>query len=207
MITQTLQKIAELRAQADALEAKVAAARAKELATLPAKYGFDTAADFIAAVTTAAAGGQKSAKVSVAAKPAGKKRRKRAVITDSTRDEVKKLVLAGKTGAVIAKTVGISLPSVQNIKKALGLVGKAVQAKAEPEAKPKAAAKPAAKSKAPAKKKRRTRAVITDATKAEVKKLVDGGKSAKEIGKAAGISAASVQNIKKELGLVKKAGK
>ena len=29
---------------------------------------------------------------------------------------------AGKTGAAIAKSVGISLPSVQNIKKALGLV-------------------------------------------------------------------------------------
>jgi hypothetical protein len=210
MITQTLQKIAELRAQADALEAKVAAARAKELATLPGQYGFDSAADFIAAVTTAAAGGQgqKSAKVGVAAKPAGKKRRKRAVITDATRDEVKKLVLAGKTGGAISKEVGISLPSVQNIKKALGLVGNVVEAKAASEAKPKAAAKPAAKKpKAPAKKKRRTRAVITDATKAEVKKLVDQAKSGKEIAKAVGISLPSVNNIKKELGLVKKAEK
>jgi DNA-binding CsgD family transcriptional regulator len=35
---------------------------------------------------------------------------------------VKKLVGAGKTGSEIAKSLGISLPSVQNIKKALGLV-------------------------------------------------------------------------------------
>ncbi len=49
-------------------------------------------------------------------------RRKRAVITDETRAEVKRLVEAGKTGAEIAQALGISLPSVQNIKKALGLV-------------------------------------------------------------------------------------
>ena len=46
----------------------------------------------------------------------------RAVITDATREEVKKLVADGKTGAEISEAVGISLPSVQNIKKALGLV-------------------------------------------------------------------------------------
>jgi hypothetical protein len=44
------------------------------------------------------------------------------VITDETRAKVKALVEAGKTGAEIAAEVGISLPSVQNIKKALGLV-------------------------------------------------------------------------------------
>jgi transposase len=35
---------------------------------------------------------------------------------------VKKLVAAGKTGSQIAKAVGVSLPSVQNIKSALGMV-------------------------------------------------------------------------------------
>jgi len=38
------------------------------------------------------------------------------------KQELKALVGQGKTGAVIAKTLGISLPSVQNIKKELGLV-------------------------------------------------------------------------------------
>ena len=52
----------------------------------------------------------------------GGRRRKRAKITDETREQVKKMVAEGKTGAEIAKTVGISLPSVQNIKKAAGLV-------------------------------------------------------------------------------------
>ncbi|MGA7726247.1 MAG: hypothetical protein WCA95_13300 [Opitutaceae bacterium] len=50
------------------------------------------------------------------------KRGKRAKITDATRALVKKLVGAGNTGSQIADRVGISLPSVQNIKKELGLV-------------------------------------------------------------------------------------
>jgi hypothetical protein len=55
-------------------------------------------------------------------KAKGGAKRHRAVITDDTRKDVKKLVEAGKTGGEIAKVLGISLPSVQNIKKALGLV-------------------------------------------------------------------------------------
>lgn len=46
------------------------------------------------------------------------------MITDETRAQLKKLVEAGKTGSEIAKSLKISLPSVQNIKKALGLVKK-----------------------------------------------------------------------------------
>jgi len=50
--------------------------------------------------------------------------RTRAKITSETKDKVKALVKEGKTGAAIAKEVGISVPSVQNIKKELGLVKK-----------------------------------------------------------------------------------
>ncbi len=122
-----------------------------ELAALPAQYGFASAADFAAAVTKAAGKprGRKPGNATAAVKPAvavvvepaaavagkhvaaakpkapaKKKRRKRAVITDATKAEVKKLVEAGKSGGEIAKAVGISLPSVQNVKKALGLVKK-----------------------------------------------------------------------------------
>jgi ParB/RepB/Spo0J family partition protein len=49
-------------------------------------------------------------------------RKKRTTITDDTRSEVRRLYEAGRTGAEIAAAVGISLPSVQNIKKALGFV-------------------------------------------------------------------------------------
>ena len=93
----------------------------KELTALPAKFGFANVKDFLKAVSAATgsrgAGGRPAK--GKAAKPG---RRRRAVITDATRAEVKKLSEAGKTGAEIAKAVRISLPSVQNIKKALGLV-------------------------------------------------------------------------------------
>jgi hypothetical protein len=105
---------AKIAAKIAALEKKILAQRQRQLATLPAKYGFESTAAFLKAVKKAA-GGKAHA-------PGGKKRRTRAVITDETRAAVKKLAEAGKTGAAIAKSLAISLPSVQNIKKALGLV-------------------------------------------------------------------------------------
>ncbi len=94
----------------------------KELAALPGKYGFASVNAFAKAVTAAVG---RAGKGRAAAKPAeagAEKRRTRAVITDATRADVKKLVEAGKSGGAIAKALKISLPSVQNIKKALGLV-------------------------------------------------------------------------------------
>jgi hypothetical protein len=114
-----LKTLQTLRAEVAKLEAYIAANQQAELAGLPAKYGFDTTADFIAAVRSATRGGR-GRKAAV-----GKSgRRRRAKITDETRATVKKMVGEGKTGAQIAAAVGISLPSVQNIKKALGLVRK-----------------------------------------------------------------------------------
>lgn len=111
-------KIQELEATRARL-AKIEAAIQQELADLPARYGFAVTKSFIAAVL-AASGSKQGGRG--AAKRVAKKGRKRARITDETRAEVKKLVQAGKTGNEIAKAVGISLPSVQNIKKDLGLV-------------------------------------------------------------------------------------
>lgn len=54
----------------------------------------------------------------------------RAKITDEIRTLVRDCVAAGKTGAEIAKLAGISLPSVQNIKKALGYVKDRAQKRA-----------------------------------------------------------------------------
>ncbi len=131
MLPNKLKELEAARAQLASLEKSIEAELHKELAALPGKFGFASAADFVAAVTKAAGGrrGRKPGKAKAAgkaAKPAkgGKKRRKRAVITDAMRTEVKKLAEAGKTGSEIAKAVGISLPSVQNVKKALGLVKK-----------------------------------------------------------------------------------
>jgi hypothetical protein len=131
MVTDKIKELEAARAKLASLEQAIADELNRELAALPGRYGFQSAADFVKAVSAAAGGGRrgrpgrKPGVVSGGGRGGpGKKRRKRSVITDETRAQVKKLVSDGKTGAEIAKTVGISLPSVQNIKKALGLVKK-----------------------------------------------------------------------------------
>ena len=114
MVTDKIKQLEAAKAKLAQLEKSVAAGLQKELAGLPAAYGFDSVRAFFRAVTAAASGSGRKAGAA--------KRRKRSVITDATRAQVKKLSESGKTGAQIAKEVGISLPSVQNIKKALGLV-------------------------------------------------------------------------------------
>ena len=123
MLTDKLIELDTARAKLAALEHSVEADMKKELASLPARYGFASASEFLSAVAAAtgkrrgrkAGGGKANAK-------AGGKRRTRAKITDAMRAEVKKLTEQGKSGREVAKTLGISLASVQNIKKALGLV-------------------------------------------------------------------------------------
>jgi hypothetical protein len=137
MVSDKLKELEAARAKLASLEQSIQSELQKELAGLPAKYGFANASDFADAVRAAGGGGgggrrgrrrgRPPGSAAVAKKApaaAGKKRRSRAVITDETRAQVKKMAESGKTGAEIAKEVGISLPSVQNIKKALGLVKK-----------------------------------------------------------------------------------
>lgn len=120
MITNKLKELEAARSRIASLEKEIATALRAELAALPAKFGYSSASDFVAAVKAAAGPARKAARAAKGAR--GRKRRKRAVITEATRAEVKKMVAAKKTGKEIATALGISLPSVQNIKKALGLV-------------------------------------------------------------------------------------
>ena len=139
MVTDKLKELEAARAKLATLEQSIADELNKELAALPARYGFASTSEFVSAVNAATGGGGgpgrrgrrrgrppgSAAKAAGAsAKGGGRRRRTRAVITDETRAQVKKLVDAGKTGAEIAQTLKISVPSVQNIKKALGLVKK-----------------------------------------------------------------------------------
>ncbi len=116
MIANKLKEIEAARARLAALELSVASDLNAELAQLPQKFGFASAKAFIKAVKAATGGSARQLK-----RGAGK-RRTRAIITEEMRAEVKRLAEDGKTGAFIAAKIGISLPSVQNIKKALGLV-------------------------------------------------------------------------------------
>ncbi len=121
MVTKQIKELEATKAKMAALEKSIAKRMQRELASLHTKYGFESLREFISALraSSGSRGGRRGrpAKAGVKAK-----RRKRAVITDDTRAGVKKLVESGKTGSQIAKSLGISLPSVQNIKKALGLV-------------------------------------------------------------------------------------
>jgi len=119
MVTNKIKQLTATKAKIIKLEKSIAAQLARELAALPRKYGFASTQAFIKAVRAAGGKGKGAAKPK-----AGGKRRKRAVITADTKAKVKALVQAGKTGAEVAKAAGISLPSVQNIKKELGLVKK-----------------------------------------------------------------------------------
>lgn len=129
MVTEKIQELAALQAKAAKLQAAIESQRTSELAALPANYGYASINDFIKALKAAAGSGKRrrkgmKAKAGKPAKKSGGKKRKRAKITSELKSQVKSAVEAGKTGAAIAKEFGISVPSVQNIKKELGLVKK-----------------------------------------------------------------------------------
>lgn len=119
MVTDKLKKLHEYQREMAKLEKELAGFNRKLLA-LPGKFGFKTVDALIDALRTAAktGGGKKAA----SAPKAASGRKPRAVITTETKQKVKALVNDGKTGAQVAKALNISLPSVQNIKKELGLV-------------------------------------------------------------------------------------
>lgn len=121
MLNDKLKKLAAEKARLAKLEQSLEAERQRRLAELPAEYGFDSLKAFIAALKQAAKGGRGRRKSKAAPAKAGQ-RKARVAITDAIRAKVKALVASGKTGSEIAAAVGVSLPSVHNIKKALGLV-------------------------------------------------------------------------------------
>lgn len=130
-----LRKLEALRAQAASLAEKIEASRRQALVSIHKNHGFDTVAAFVTAVRTAnedapaktARRGRSRKSSAPAATPAKSsatksvKKRRRAKITAEMKDQLKALVTDGKTGQEIAKTLKISMPSVHNIKKELGL--------------------------------------------------------------------------------------
>lgn len=131
MVTEVVKELEAARAKVAELENSLAKAQKLKLAGLPREYGFDNLADFIKAIKGAGNAprrGRGAAKPVAAASSSSssssskKQRSKRARITPEVKEKVKSAVNAGKTGAEIAKEFGISVPSVQNIKKEFGLV-------------------------------------------------------------------------------------
>jgi hypothetical protein len=122
MAPDKIKALARARARIAALERSIATELNRELARLPARFGFSDTASFIAAVKGAAGRGSGRRRSLILAGANGGKRRTRARINDDIRTQVRERVEAGETGRNIAQQLRISLPSVQNIKKALGLV-------------------------------------------------------------------------------------
>lgn len=116
----TYNRLMMLKKQAAALEAELSRSNAK-LLKLPSKFGFKSMNAFIDALKAATPGSVRSATTQTKASSG---RKPRATITAETKAKVKAMVGQEKTGAEIAKALNISLPSVQNIKKELGLVQK-----------------------------------------------------------------------------------
>jgi hypothetical protein len=87
----------------------------RKLLALPGKFGFKNVSELIQALQAASSSGAKQPKASDGKRPRSK-------ITPEIKAQVKSMVGADKTGKEISHALGISLPSVQNIKKELGLV-------------------------------------------------------------------------------------
>src|ERR1044071_9359160 len=102
MVTDKIKELEAARAKLATLEQSIADELKRELAGLPRKYGFDSVGAFIRAVQSAA-GPRRGRPPGSGRGGPGKKRRRRAVITDETRASVKKMVADGKTGGEIAK--------------------------------------------------------------------------------------------------------
>lgn len=107
-------------------------------------------------------------------------------------------MVADRTAALARLPSEFGFESLQDF---IAALKKAGMSKGQRPAGRSSGAKPAKISKAPGK-----RARITDEIKAQVKALTVAGKTGQEIAGSLGISQASVQNIRKTLGLVKTRG-
>jgi len=126
MITEQIKELEATKAKLASLEQSIELEMEAELAGLPVKYGFESMQALIKRLKSMGGVCAKKTRApkakSKAARPAAGQKRARATITEEMKLQVKALTEAGKTGPEIAAAVGISMPSVQNIKKAFGLV-------------------------------------------------------------------------------------
>ena len=94
----------------------------RNLAKLPSKYGFSSMAEFLSALQAIVkSGGGVSGKV--------QRKRRRGKVTEAARDRIRELHLAGKSVREISEDVKLSAPTVNKIKKEIGLVGKSTKPK------------------------------------------------------------------------------
>ena len=113
-MSKALAEIAMYKKKLAQLEKQVSKSNRKLLA-LPAKFGFKNISELIQALLAAGSSSAKQSELSDG-------KRTRSKLTPEIKTQVKSMVDANKTGKDISRILGISVPSVQNIKKELGLV-------------------------------------------------------------------------------------
>lgn len=120
----TLSALQAAESQVQALRQKAANERTQLLAGLHAQCGFGSRKDLIDALLALGGPGRgKPAKSNGGGTaPGAAKKRKRARITAELRNDVVKALQAAEAASAIAKRFSISSQTVQNIKKAAGLV-------------------------------------------------------------------------------------
>lgn len=128
MLTPKLQQLATAKAKVEELEKKLSAERNAVLRRLHTEVGFASREDLIAALRGLDGAGRRPGRPKAAAPASGGrkrgKRKARAKITPELRDQIIAAVKAGSTGNQVAQKFGVSLPTVQNIKRDAGLTRK-----------------------------------------------------------------------------------
>lgn len=115
MLSSQLKELAKAKAKVVDLESAISKNRKKQLEKLHADLGFDSRESLISALRSLGRGGRGS-------KAGGKKvRHKRTTITPELRAKIEAAVRAGGKGLDVANKFDVSLPTVQNIKRAAGL--------------------------------------------------------------------------------------
>lgn len=125
MLSSKIKELADYKAKIVELEKAVLEEREAALDRAHTDLGFASRSDLIKALKALEkAGPKRGRKKGPKAAPASagkKQRRKRTTITPELRDSILAAVKDGGTGAAVAKKFGVSLPTVQNIKRAAGL--------------------------------------------------------------------------------------
>lgn len=134
MLTSKIKELAQYKAKVASLESAIETARLNQLRNLHTEAGFDSREELIAALRGLGKGkrkgrrGRPAKKAAAKKKTAGRKGKKgrkgRAVITPALRSRIEAAARGGATGQAIARKFDVSLPTVQNIKRAAGLTRK-----------------------------------------------------------------------------------
>jgi hypothetical protein len=122
MLNKKLTELIQYKSKVAELEKEFLSERAAQLQRLHTDMGYATRKELIKALRAVADAPVKRGAKKKAAAPAKKAKRTRAKVTDELRAQIVEAVKGGATAAKAAKQFGVSVPTVQNIKKAAGMV-------------------------------------------------------------------------------------